>query len=78
MRLRSGSRLGPYEIVSLLGVGGMGEVHRARDTRLDREVAVKVLSAAHVADPGFRSRFERDAWTRPRRKAPSPCRCWKA
>jgi serine/threonine-protein kinase len=63
MRLSSGSRLGPYEIVSLLGVGGMGEVYRARDTRLDRDVAVKVLSAAHSAAPGFRSRFEREART---------------
>jgi len=45
MQLTSGSRLGPYEIVSPLGAGGMGEVYRARDTRLDRSVAIKVLPA---------------------------------
>ncbi len=63
MRLSPGSRLGPYDIVSLLGAGGMGEVYRARDTRLNREVAIKVLTIAHGADPGFRSRFEREART---------------
>ena len=59
--LAPGDRLGPYEVVGALGAGGMGEVYRATDTRLDRTVAVKVLTA-HVADsPGQRERFEREA-----------------
>jgi len=57
----AGARLGPYEIVSLLGAGGMGEVYRARDTRLDRVVAVKILPTALAADPEFRERFDREA-----------------
>jgi eukaryotic-like serine/threonine-protein kinase len=61
MTVRSGSRLGPYEIVDLLGAGGMGEVYRARDTRLDRPVAVKVLSDVLSANPSSRARFEREA-----------------
>jgi serine/threonine protein kinase/tetratricopeptide (TPR) repeat protein len=56
-----GSRLGPYEVVSLLGAGGMGEVYRARDTRLDRDVAIKVLPDAVAADPDRRRRFEQEA-----------------
>jgi eukaryotic-like serine/threonine-protein kinase len=61
MTLAIGSKLGPYEIVGLLGVGGMGEVYRARDTRLDRTVAIKVLPQ-HLADtPDARQRFEREA-----------------
>jgi serine/threonine protein kinase len=63
MALTSSSRLGPYEIQSLLGVGGMGEVYRARDTRLDRRVAVKVLPAHFAADPQFRERLDREAKT---------------
>ncbi len=51
MALTAGTRLGPYEIVSLLGVGGMGEVYRATDTNLKRQVAIKVLLAAVAADP---------------------------
>ena len=50
MLLSAGSRLGPYEIVSLLGAGGMGEVYRARDTRLGRDVAIKVLPESFSAD----------------------------
>jgi hypothetical protein len=61
MTVRSGSRLGPYEIVDLLGAGGMGEVYRARDTRLDRPVALKVLSDVLSTDPSSRARFEREA-----------------
>jgi WD40 repeat protein len=59
--LEAGARLGPYEVLSPLGAGGMGEVYRARDTRLGREVAVKVLPAAAAADPRWRERFEREA-----------------
>jgi eukaryotic-like serine/threonine-protein kinase len=59
--LTTGSRLGPYEIISAVGVGGMGEVYKARDTRLDRTVAVKVLPASLSENPAFRQRFEREA-----------------
>jgi serine/threonine protein kinase/Tol biopolymer transport system component len=58
---KSGSRLGPYEIQSSIGAGGMGEVYRARDTRLDRVVAIKVIAGAVALDPAFRERFDREA-----------------
>ena len=61
MLLTEGARLGPYEIVGTLGAGGMGEVYRARDTRLGREVALKVLLGRLAEDPSARSRFEREA-----------------
>jgi serine/threonine protein kinase len=61
MVLSSGSRLGPYEIQAAIGAGGMGEVYRARDTRLDRTVAIKVLQPDAGADPGRRARIEREA-----------------
>ncbi|MGQ0736928.1 MAG: protein kinase domain-containing protein [Acidobacteriota bacterium] len=61
MPLRPGSRLGTHEIIDLLGSGGMGEVYRARDTRLQRNVAVKVLPATFASDPDRRARFEREA-----------------
>src|SRR5438445_7496976 len=61
MSIAPGTKLGPYEIVAPLGAGGMGEVYRARDTRLDRTVAIKVLNAALVATPEARGRFEREA-----------------
>ncbi|MDQ5871398.1 MAG: protein kinase [Acidobacteriota bacterium] len=63
MSLTAGSRLGPYEIVSPLGAGGMGEVYRARDTRLERTVAIKVLATHLSASPEVRQRFEREAKT---------------
>src|SRR5262245_10396734 len=59
--LAASTRLGPYEIIAPLGTGGMGDVYRARDTRLDREVAVKVLPAPFTHDPERRARFEREA-----------------
>src|SRR2546425_2274221 len=61
MALPTGTRLGPYEILAPLGAGGMGEVYRARDTRLDRTVAVKVLPAHLSSSPEVRARFEREA-----------------
>src|ERR1700724_1069828 len=63
MPLVTGSRLGPYEIQSALGAGGMGEVYKARATRLDRTVAVKILPQVLAADPQFRDRFDREART---------------
>ena len=59
--LAAGKRLGPYEVVSSLGAGGMGEVYRATDTRLSRAVAIKVLAPALASDPQFRERFDREA-----------------
>jgi Tol biopolymer transport system component len=61
MTLSAGTKLGPYEILAPIGAGGMGEVYRARDERLKREVAVKVLPAELAADPERRTRFEREA-----------------
>ena len=61
--LSSGARLGPYEILGHAGAGGMGEVYRARDTRLDRTVAVKVLPARLAENPEFRQRLEREGKT---------------
>jgi eukaryotic-like serine/threonine-protein kinase len=61
MPLQPGTRLGPYEVLSLIGVGGMGEVYRARDTRLDRRVAMKVLAPELADDAEFQARFTREA-----------------
>src|SRR5262245_54640740 len=61
MALKCGTRLGPYEILSVIGSGGMGEVYRARDTRLGRDVAVKVLPTSVSAEPDRRARFELEA-----------------
>lgn len=63
MALTAGARLGPYEIQAPLGAGGMGEVYKARDTRLERTVAVKIMPDGLAADPQFRERFEREART---------------
>src|SRR5208337_4972780 len=76
MALISGTKLGPYEIVSQLGAGGMGEVYRARDTRLDREVAVKVLSGHFVSTPSLKERFEREARTVSQLSHPNICRLY--
>src|SRR5881296_1885096 len=61
MLLSTGQRFGPYEILSPAGAGGMGEVYRAKDTRLDRIVAIKVLPSHVASDPERRQRFEREA-----------------
>ena len=61
MPLERGTRLGPYEIESVLGAGGMGEVYRARDTRLKRDVAIKILPAAFAQDPDRIARLQREA-----------------
>ena len=63
MRLKAGDTLGPYEILAAIGAGGMGEVYRGRDPRLDRTVAIKVLPASVAADPERLARFEREAKT---------------
>ncbi|HEV8200042.1 MAG TPA: hypothetical protein VGS03_08480, partial [Candidatus Polarisedimenticolia bacterium] len=60
-RLPAGTRLGPYEIKAPLGAGGMGEVYRARDTRLDREVAIKVMRGGRAVTAEAKARFEREA-----------------
>ncbi|MGE5359718.1 MAG: hypothetical protein ACM3NQ_11935 [Bacteroidales bacterium] len=61
--LAAGATLGPYRVLEKLGEGGMGEVYKARDTRLDRTVALKILPPAMARDPDRRSRFEREAKT---------------
>ncbi|MGE5412679.1 MAG: protein kinase domain-containing protein, partial [Syntrophomonadaceae bacterium] len=63
MTLSAGTKLGPYEILAPLGAGGMGEVYRARDTRLERTVAVKVLATHLSSSADVRQRFEREAKT---------------
>jgi serine/threonine protein kinase len=61
MPIASGARLGPYEVVAALGAGGMGEVYRARDTKLGREVALKILPDAFASEPDRLARFHREA-----------------
>src|ERR1700693_4799403 len=73
MALASGTRLGPYEIVAPAGAGGMGEVYRARDTRLNREVAIKVLPDHLSSNPDLRERFEREARAISRLSHPHIC-----
>src|SRR5687767_16031113 len=63
MSIGPGARLGPYEVAAQIGSGGMGEVYRARDTKLDRDVAIKVLPSLFVADAERAARFEREART---------------
>ena len=63
MSLQPGTTLGPYQVTAKIGAGGMGEVYKARDTRLDRTVAIKVLPEHVAADPDLRQRFEREART---------------
>ena len=71
--LNAGTRLGSYEILSSLGAGGMGEVYKARDTRLERTVAIKVLPPALAADAQFRDRFQREARTISQLDHPNVC-----
>jgi eukaryotic-like serine/threonine-protein kinase len=73
LALTPGTRLGPYEIVSAIGAGGMGEVYKARDTRLDRDVAIKILPAALASDPHFGERFDREARAISQLSHPSIC-----
>ena len=73
MALNSGTRLGPFEIVTVLGAGGMGEAYRAKDTRLGRDVAIKILPASISADPVAKQRFEREAKTISTLNHPSIC-----
>ncbi|MHB8736343.1 MAG: serine/threonine-protein kinase, partial [Terriglobales bacterium] len=63
MPLTPGTQLGPYQVIAALGAGGMGEVYRARDTRLDRTVAIKILPAHLSSNPEARQRFDREART---------------
>ncbi len=76
MPLSAGTRLGPYEILSALGAGGMGEVYNARDTRLDRIVAIKVLPETLASNPEFRERFDREARAISQLTHPHICRLY--
>jgi serine/threonine protein kinase len=71
MSLKAGSRFGPYEIISAIGAGGIGEVYRATDTALGRQVAIKVLPDAFATDPERLARFEREAKTLAARNHPN-------
>src|SRR5262250_2800468 len=73
MTIPTGSRLGPYEVIAPAGAGGMGEVYRARDTRLGREVAIKVLPGHLSSSPEARQRFEREAKTISKLSHPHIC-----
>src|SRR5207245_97014 len=73
MTISAGTRLGPYEIVAPIGAGGMGEVYKARDTRLDRNVAVKILATEFAQNAQFKIRFEREARTISQLSHPNIC-----
>src|SRR5262249_47562697 len=73
MSLTARTKLGPYEIQSAIGAGGMGEVYKARDTRLDRVVAIKGLPQTLASDPQFRERFDREARTISQLEHPHIC-----
>jgi len=73
MQVTAGSRLGPYEIVAPIGAGGMGEVYKARDTRLDRSVAVKILPSGFADNAQLKIRFEREAKTISQLTHPNIC-----
>src|SRR5512141_121379 len=73
MKLAPGTRLGPYEVLAPLGAGGLGEVYRAHDTRLDRDVALKVVAARHGEDAGAVRRFAREARIAARLTHPNVC-----
>src|SRR6266550_5185682 len=73
MTVAPGTRFGPYEIISPLGAGGMGEVFKARDSRLDRSVAIKVLPAELASSAQFKTRFEREAKTISQLNHPNIC-----
>ena len=73
MRLEEGTRLGSFEVLERIGAGGMGEVYRARDARLDRDVALKILPARYSGDPDYRSRLEREAKIIARINHPNIC-----
>lgn len=76
MAMTAGSRVGPYEVLSLLGIGGMGEVYKTRDSRLDRVVAVKVLRAEVAGRPDRRARFEKEARATSSLTHPHICRLY--
>ncbi len=78
MTLPAGTKLGPYEILAPIGAGGMGEVYKARDTRLDRTVAVKVLSQHLSSSSEVRQRFEREAKTISQLSHPHICALYEA
>src|SRR5687767_11793000 len=73
MTLAAGARFGPYEVIAPIGTGGMGEVYRARDTRLNRDVAIKILPGGINGNPVRRERFEREAQTISRLNHPNIC-----
>src|SRR5262249_6625166 len=78
MSLTTGNRIGSYEILSAIGKGGMGEVYRARDRQLDRDVALKTLPEAFAADPDRLARFEREAKLLASLNHPNICRDLRA